>query len=291
MERLAASGRPAEIVNADAMQLYSGMDIGTAKLAVAERRGIPHHMLDVLDPTDDATVAGYQPRTREVIDQLFSNGITPVIVGGSGLYVSSVIFDFKFPGTDEVIRARLEGDLAREGVAVLFRRLEALDADVARRIGPHNGRRIVRALEVAELTGTPAAGMLPEEPEYWLPVTLIGLELPREQLTARLDERVRRMWAAGLVEEVRGLREAGMGRSTTAGRAIGYAQAAAQLAGECSAEEAILDTQRLTRRYARRQMSWFRRYRDLHWLTADSPRLVDDALALVHRDEGSSPRP
>ncbi|SEC10397.1 tRNA dimethylallyltransferase [Paramicrobacterium humi] len=291
VERLADAGRPAEIVNADAMQLYRGMDIGTAKLAVDERRGIPHHLLDVLDVTEDATVAGYQPRARHVIDALCGDGITPVLVGGSGLYVSSVIFAFQFPGTDPLVRARLEGELEADGRGSLYRRLHELDPAVAARIGPHNARRIVRALEIAELTGTPAAGMLPDEPEYWRPVTLIGLQLPREELTERLDGRVQRMWDAGLLAEVRGLMEQGLKRSTTAGRAIGYAQAAAQLSGECSESEAISDTQRLTRRYARRQMSWFRRYRDLHWLDAASASLPDDALEIIARNEGQLHRP
>lgn len=169
VERLADAGRPAEIVNADAMQLYRGMDIGTAKLAVDERRGIPHHLLDVLDVTEDATVAGYQPRARHVIDALCGDGITPVLVGGSGLYVSSVIFAFQFPGTDPLVRARLEGELEADGRGSLYRRLHELDPAVAARIGPHNARRIVRALEIAELTGTPPQGCCPTSPSTGVP--------------------------------------------------------------------------------------------------------------------------
>ncbi|QPZ40280.1 tRNA (adenosine(37)-N6)-dimethylallyltransferase MiaA [Paramicrobacterium chengjingii] len=280
-EALAHRGQPAEIINADAMQLYRGMDIGTAKVAVGERRGIPHHMLDVLDITEDASVAAYQRETRSIIVGLRDRGIVPILVGGSGLYVSSVIYPFDFPGTDALVRSRLERELASEGIGALAQRLFALDESVARRIGATNARRIVRALEVAELTGDPSRGVLPDDPEAVFPSILLGLNTPREKLVSRLDTRVITMWNNGLVDEVRSLLQNGLERSTTAGRAIGYAQAASQIAGELSADDAISLTQQLTRRFARRQVSWFKRYQHVTWLDADSASLLDDATRVV----------
>ena len=280
-ERLAAAGRPAEIINADAMQLYRRMDIGTAKLPPADRRGIPHHLLDVLDVTTESTVAQYQADARAAVEQIVARGSTPILVGGSGLYVASVIYDFQFPASDKAVRARLEAELDAEGPGALYRRLVALDAAVAERIGAHNSRRIVRALEVAELTGSPVAGMLPDQPVYWRPTRIIGLRAPREDLVARLDERVHGMWRGGLVDEVRDLIPLGLERGVTASRAIGYAQALQQLAGTATEAEAIEQTQRLTRRYARRQVSWFRRYADIVWLDYDDPDLVARAAASV----------
>ncbi|WP_301212912.1 tRNA (adenosine(37)-N6)-dimethylallyltransferase MiaA [Leifsonia williamsii] len=278
-DALRERGTAAEVVNADAMQLYRGMDIGTAKLHPSEWRGVPHHMFDVLDVTDEATVARYQPEARAAIDAIQRRGAVPILVGGSGLYVSSVVFDFRFPGTDPELRARLEQELAEQGPGMLFRRLAEVDPESARRIGSSNGRRIVRALEVAELTGQPVSGTLPDEPVPWRPVHLLGVAAPREQLVQRLDARVERMWEAGLLDEVRGLLPRGLERGVTASRAIGYAQALAELRGELSREEAIAQTQHLTRRYARRQVSWFKRYPGLHWLDYDHPALVTEALA------------
>lgn len=280
-ERLAQSGRTAEIVNADAMQLYRGMDIGTAKLAPVERRGIPHHLLDVLDVTTESTVAAYQGEARAAIEAILERGSTPILVGGSGLYVSSVLYDFQFPASDKAVRARLEGELEAEGPGALYRRLAALDADVAARIGSQNARRIVRALEVAEITGSPVAGMLPGEPVYWKPTRIIGLTAPRDQLVGRLDDRVLRMWRSGLLDEVRRLVPLGLEGGVTASRAIGYAQALRQLTGESTEEEAIAETQQLTRRYARRQVSWFRRYADIVWLDYDASDRVDRATTSV----------
>ncbi|MET1051133.1 MAG: tRNA (adenosine(37)-N6)-dimethylallyltransferase MiaA [Mycetocola sp.] len=280
-ERLASAGHRAEIVNADAMQLYRGMDIGTAKLAPAERRNIPHHLLDVLDVTTESTVARYQEDARTAIDEIASRGATAILVGGSGLYVSSVLYDFQFPASDPAIRARLEDELAIAGPGMLYRRLAALDSEVAERIGSQNSRRIVRALEVAELTGSPVAGMLPEEPVYWRPTHIIGLRAPRPELVARLDARVERMWRDGIVDEVRELIPLGLERGVTASRAIGYAQALAQLAGTASESDAIAETQQLTRRYARRQVSWFKRYADIRWFDYDADDLVDEAFAVV----------
>lgn len=265
-ERIEETGRTAEIVNADAMQVYRGMDIGTAKVPRAERRGIPHHLFDVLEPSEEATVAWYQPTVREAIAQVFARGADAILVGGSGLYVSSAIFDFRFPPRDHAIRARLEAELDVVGVEELFSRLERLDPAAAALVDGRNGRRVVRALELHEL-GESAHGALPESPELWAPDTrIIGVRVERSVLVERLDRRVEDMWADGIIEEVRELIPRGIGDGPTASRAIGYAQALAQLNGELSQDEAISETQRLTRRYARRQVSWFRRYPNVTWL-------------------------
>ncbi|CAN5314606.1 tRNA (adenosine(37)-N6)-dimethylallyltransferase MiaA [soil metagenome] len=277
-ERLAAAGRAAEIVNADAMQLYRGMDIGTAKLTVRERRGVPHHLLDVLPVTADGSVAAYQQDAREAIDGILARGAVPILVGGSGLYVSSVIFDFRFPVRDAEVRRRLEDELENAGIGMLHRRLAEVDPESAASIGPHNGRRIVRALEVIELTGVPVTGQLPEEPIAWRPSTIVALRHPRDLLVERLDRRVERMWQAGLVDEVEALVPEGLERGVTASRAIGYAQALAQLRGRQSEADAVAEAQALTRRYARRQVSWFRRYREAVWLDAAEEALVDRAM-------------
>ena len=276
-ERLRAGGRAAEIVNADAMQLYRGMDVGTAKLPLAERRGIPHHLLDVLDPRDEASVARYQVEARAVIDDILARDAVAILVGGSGLYVSSVLYDFRFPGTDAGIRERLEADLDAEGPGMLHRRLREVDPVAADAIGAANGRRLVRALEVVELTGEPFGAGLGAEERPWRPSVTVGLRLDRATLVDRLDARVAAMWRDGLVDEVAGLLPAGLG--VTASRAIGYAQAAAQLAGDLTEAEAIEQAALLTRKYARRQVSWFGRFLDTVWLDADDPARVDAALA------------
>ncbi len=268
-QQLSSRGQPAEVVNADAMQLYRGMDIGTAKVPAGERRGIPHHMLDVLDPSDEASVSDYQRDARAAIEAVESRGAVPILVGGSGLYVSSVIHDFRFPGTDPAVRARLESELTELGPGLLYRRLHGLDPEAAAAIGPANGRRLVRALEVVEITGAPFGSGLPEGGEPWRPTVILGLRAPREDLVAALGERAEQMWRSGLVAEAQTLRHAGLG--VTASRAIGYAQALAQLDGELTEAEAIDQTAALTRRYARRQVSWFRRYRDIAWLDYDDP--------------------
>jgi tRNA dimethylallyltransferase len=276
-EGLVSAGRTAEIVNADAMQLYRGMDIGTAKLPVDERRGIPHHMLDVLDPADEASVADYQADARAAIEDIEGRGAVPIMVGGSGLYVSSVIQDFRFPGTDAEIRARLEAELEVFGPGALHARLDARDPTAAAAIGPSNGRRLVRALEVIEITGEEFGAGLPENSEPWRPAVIIGVQAPREQLVPILDERVRGMWRSGLLEEVQGLGPLG----ATASRAIGYAQALDQLAGTIGEAEAIERASALTRRYARRQVGWFRRYTTAHWLEHDDPGRFATAIALA----------
>lgn len=275
-EGLRRRGHEPEIVNADAMQLYRGMDVGTAKVPVGERRGIPHHLLDVLDPADEASVADYQADARAAVEAIEGRGSVPILVGGSGLYVSAVVQDFRFPGTDATIRARLEAELEATGPGALHRRLKELDAGAAAAIGPSNGRRLVRALEVIEMTGSEFGSGLPEGAPPWREATILGLRAPREELVPRLDERVRGMWAGGILDEVRGLGELGV----TASRAIGYAQALAQLAGDLDEAGAIEQTQALTRRYARRQVGWFRRY-DAHWLEYDDPGRHAAALDLV----------
>lgn len=264
-EHLARTGRDSEVVNADAMQLYRGMDIGTAKLPVADRRGIRHHLLDVLDVIDDAAVAWYQNSARGAIDAILERGSDAILVGGSGLYVSSVLFDFRFPPRDEALRARLEAELEREGSGALFARLREVDPATAARVDPRNSRRVVRALEVLAQGERTHGAALPEEPAPWRPATVIGLTTPRSELVARLDARVERMWADGLLDEVERLKARGLEHGTTARRAIGYAQALAQLSGTMTRAEAIAQTQALTRRYARRQVSWFRRYPDVEW--------------------------
>jgi tRNA dimethylallyltransferase len=277
-ERLAADGVPAEIVNTDAMQFYRGMDIGTAKLQKSQRRGIPHHLLDVLEVTEESSVAWYQPLARAAIEEIIGRGSLPILVGGSGLYVSSVIYDFEFPARDATIRARLEAELIEVGPGPLFARLEVDDPRTAERIDPKNGRRIVRALEVHELAERGYGAVLPDAPTLWRPAAIFGLAAPRDRLVQRLDARVLGMWRDGLTGEVRDLLPRGLERGATASRAIGYSQALRHLHGELSEEEAIVETQALTRRYARRQVSWFKRYRDLHWLDYDDPNRVQAAL-------------
>lgn len=260
-EALAAAGGAAEIVNADAMQLYRGMDIGTAKLPASERRGIPHHMFDVLEVTDEAAVAQYQPAARAVIDDILGRGADAILVGGSGLYVSSVVYDFRFPPRDAALRAGLEAELAADGPGVLFTRLRTLDPATAARIDPQNGRRIVRALEILAQGGETHGAALPEEPRLWREGTqLLVAHVDRDVLVPRLDQRVEGMWQDGLLDEVSRLRAHGIDRGVTARRAIGYAQALGQLDGDLTQQDAIAQTQALTRRYARRQVSWFRRY-------------------------------
>ena len=282
-QALIAQGHGVEIVNADAMQLYAGMDIGTAKLSVAERRGIAHHMFDVLQVTDEAAVADYQQQARNVISEINARGNLAVLVGGSGLYVSSVLFDFDFPGHDDVVRARLELELEERGPGVMFARLQQKAPEAAKRIDQKNARRIVRALEVLEVTGsTQALGTLPEEPVYWRPTVIIGLAEERDVLVERLDRRVEKMWESGLLAEVEELIPQGIEQGVTARRAIGYAQALAQLAEEITQADAIAETQSITRRYARRQVSWFKRYADLEWLPAGGSNNVAEVISRLN---------
>jgi tRNA dimethylallyltransferase len=270
-----------EVVNGDSMQLYRGMDIGTAKLPLAERRGVPHHLLDVLDVTEPATVAEFQQRARAALGECRSRGVTPILVGGSALYVRAVLDRFEFPGTDPSLRRRLEDELSVHGAEGMHRRLRALDPVAATAVAPGNARRVVRALEVIELTGQPFHGSLPRH-EYALPrVVQIGLDVPREVLHRRIAARVDRMWAEGFVDEVRRLERAGLRRGRTASRALGYHQVLRFLAGQCTEEEARNDTVVATRRFARRQLAWFRRDPRIVWLPYDRTDLIAATLQVV----------
>lgn len=274
-ERWAERGVRCEVINADAMQLYRGMDVGTAKLPGSHRRGVPHHLIDVLEVVDESSVARYQADARAAIDGVLARGAVPLLVGGSGLYVAAVLSDFRFPGTDPHRRAHWEGELERKGPAALHAELLVRDPIAAEAIGPHNGRRIVRALEVGDITGEPFSAGLAARGRAWRPYRQFGLELDRADLVARLDERVCGMWRDGLLEEVRALLPRGLEQGVTASRAIGYAQAIAQLRGEIDESEAIAQTQSLTRRYARRQVSWFRRDATVEALDAEANDLVE----------------
>lgn len=267
-----------EVVNADSMQLYRGLDIGTAKLTLAERDGVPHHLLDLWPVTETASVARYQRAARAVIDRLRAAGRSPVLVGGSGLYVNAALDTMEFPGTDPELRAALEAELTALGPGPLHVRLAAADPAAAAAILPSNGRRIVRALEVVGLTGSFTAA-LPAQPRPYYPAIRIGLDRPTEALDARVEERVTLMWAAGLVDEVRTLERAGLRAGRTASRALGYAQILRMFDGELDEPGAIAATQAATRRFVRRQRSWFRRDDRIRWLEATDDGLFDAARA------------
>ncbi|MFF1698468.1 tRNA (adenosine(37)-N6)-dimethylallyltransferase MiaA [Streptomyces sp. NPDC058257] len=274
-----------EVVNADSMQLYRGMDIGTAKLTLEERDGVPHHLLDIWDVTEAASVAEYQKLARAEIDRLLADGRWPILVGGSGLYVRGAVDHLEFPGTDPVVRARLEEELELQGSGALHARLAAADPGAAQAILPSNGRRIVRALEVIEITGKPFTANLPGHDSVYDTVQ-IGVDVGRPELDERIATRVDRMWGAGLVDEVRALEAVGLREGRTASRALGYQQVLAALAGECTDAEARAETVRATKRFARRQDSWFRRDPRVHWLSgamADRGELPGRALTLVER--------
>jgi tRNA dimethylallyltransferase len=259
-----------EVVNADSMQLYQGMDIGTAKLPAPERGDVAHHLLDVWPVTRTATAADYQRLARSVIDGLLDRGVPPVLVGGSGLYVRAALDDLRFPGTDAGLRARLAAELTETGSLRLHARLAALDPAAGTAILPTNGRRVVRALEVVELTGRPFAATLPE-PAAVYDVTLLGLDLPGAALEERITARVDRMWEEGLVGEVRRLEQHGLRDGVTASRALGYASVLRVLDGVLTEDEARAETVTATRRFARRQRSWFRRDRRVRWLAEEGP--------------------
>ncbi|HEX5408092.1 MAG TPA: tRNA (adenosine(37)-N6)-dimethylallyltransferase MiaA [Pseudonocardiaceae bacterium] len=270
-----------EVVNADAMQLYRGMDIGTAKLTESERQGVPHHLLDVLDVTETASVAAYQRHARRTVEDLLAAGRVPVIVGGSGLYVSALLDDLEFPGTDPAIRARLEGELAAVGVTALYDRLTELDPVAAGAILPGNGRRIVRALEVIELTGRPFSAAMPKPGPARYGTVLVGLDRAAAELDERVETRVDAMFDRGLVDEVQELIPLGLRDGRTAGRALGYQQVLAALDGACDLATARAETVRATRRFVRRQRSWFRRDSRITWLDAARPDLLDAVAELV----------
>lgn len=280
-EEIIARGGNAEIVNSDSMQFYRGMDIGTAKLSAADRRDIKHHMIDVLDITEESTAAEYQSAVRPLILDLQSRGITPILVGGSMLYIAAALNTFEFPERDADLRVSLEAELVRDGSHAMHRRLAEIDPIAAGRIDPANGRRVVRALEIITITGEPFAAALPETTESWQPVLEIGLNSERAHLVDRLAKRVELMWKQGIVAEAEALIPFGIREGKTSSRAIGYAQALAQLDGMLSAEEAMAATTQLTQRYARRQMSWFRRDERIQWFDYQDPKLVQKVFALL----------
>ena len=281
-----------EVINADALQLYRGMDIGTAKVTAQERRGVPHHLLDVLEITEEASVSAYQREARAAIAAIRDRGRVPILVGGSGLYVRAALDDIDFPPTDPDVRGRLEERAAQIGPEALHRELAGADPEAARTIGPHDTRRIVRALEVGELTGLPFAAFLPR-PHYVEPATIqLGLRLERPLLHARIAARVQRMVEQGLLEEIRGLRELGLEQGLTARRAIGYEQGIAVLEGTMRCPEAIEATIAGTRRLVRKQDTWFRRDQRVHWLDAAlGTDLVEHAQRKIQSVNTAPPGP
>ena len=263
----------AEIINADSMQIYKGMDIGTAKLTVEQRQGVPHHLLDVLEVTQDSTVAWYQDLARAAVTEIHSRGKDAIIVGGTGLYIKSILDDLNFPDTDPVVRAGLELELATVGLNVLFERLEKLDPAAAIAIDRANARRVIRALEVIAITGKPFTANLPREASTRYPRAMqFGLVLDRDHLSELIDQRVNHMWDLGFVEEVDRLMAAGLSSGRTAQLALGYSQIIAMRAGLMSEEEAKEDTKRATRQYARRQETWFSRDERITWISNAQPR-------------------
>ena len=276
-----------EVVNADSMQLYRGMDIGTAKEPPAAWRGVPHHLLDVWPVTRTANVADYQELARAAIDDITARGRVPVLAGGSGLYIRAALEDLHFPGTDDGARARLEAELDRVGPAALHARLSTLDPAAAAAILPGNGRRIVRALEVIEISGRPFTATMPAY-NQGRPAIQIGLMLPRPELDRRIAARVDRMWAQGFEDEVRRLVDEGLREGKTASRALGYRQMLRCLDGDCTLDEARAETVRATRRFARRQESWFRRDPRVRWLDASGSCLLAEALQMVPTGGGAA---
>jgi tRNA dimethylallyltransferase len=271
----------AEVVNADSMQLYRGMDIGTAKPTLAERSTVPHHLFDVLDVTETASVADFQALARGTIADCHSRGVTPVLVGGSALYVRAVLDRLEFPGTDPQVRARWATRLAEDGPQALHAELARRDPAAAAQILPSNDRRVVRALEVIELTGEPFAATMPGHDSIYEDLTILGLDVPRDVLEARLTERVDQMWADGFVDEVRRLLAGGLADGLTAGRALGYQQILSFLRGEMTEDEARESTVTGTRKFARRQDKFFRKDPRIRWLPHAADDLVDQALRVV----------
>jgi tRNA dimethylallyltransferase len=270
-----------EIVNTDSMQVYRGMDIGTAKLPPTQRRGITHHLLDVLDVTEPATVAEFQGWAREVIADCRERDVTPVLVGGSALYTRAILDRFEFPGTDPVVRARLEEELVEGGAETLHARLAEVDPAAAAQVLPSNGRRVVRALEVIEITGRPYSASLPEQRYHYDHAVQIGVDIDRDTLDRRIEQRVEQMWAQGFVDEVRVLVGQGLREGRTAHRALGYQQVLAFLDGELTEDEARERTISGTRRFARRQDSWFRKDPRITWVRYDDPARVERAMAAI----------
>lgn len=280
-EYMISRQRPAQIVNCDSMQFYRGMNIGTAKLSMEDRRGVKHHMIDTLDIRDESTAAEYQQQVRPLIQELQANSITPILVGGSMLYIAAALNTFEFPERDAELRQQLEVELEALGSHAMHRRIAELDPIAASRIDPLNGRRVVRALEILLITGAPFSAALPDENESWQPVLEIGLNSDRAHLVERLARRVEKMWQQGLVDEAQSLINSGLREGKTSSMAIGYRQALAQLDGELSQQEAIDQTVQLTQRYARRQMSWFRRDERINWFDYQQPELFSAVTELV----------
>ena len=270
-----------EVVNADAMQLYRGMDIGTAKVTIEERRGVPHHLLDVLDVTETASVAAYQRDARAVMERLLAAGKVPVLTGGSGLYVQAVLDELRFPGTDPAVRARLDAEAADAGSAALHERLARLDPVAAEAILPSNTRRIVRALEVIEITGEPFSASMPKPGPARYETVMIGIDRPVEELDDRVDTRVDGMFAAGLVDEVRMLLGRGLREGKTASRALGYQQVLEALDSDGDLEVAAAATKQATRRFVRRQRSWFRRDSRIRWFSGNDRDVAERVLSVV----------
>jgi tRNA dimethylallyltransferase len=269
-----ASEIDGEVINADSMQLYKGMDIGTAKITDEERRGIPHHLMDLLEVTEDANVAWYQEKAREKIREVHSRNKSAIIVGGTGLYIKAILDDLNFPDTDPVVRAELELEYATKGIGPLFERLEKLDPAAALAIDKANSRRVIRALEVIKITGKPFTANLPRKESTRYPEALqFGLVMERELLGEKISARVERMWQAGFVAEVESLIEAGITRGTTAQKALGYSQVIAYKEGKISEDEAIEETKRATRQYARRQETWFSRDERIMWISPIQNRI------------------
>jgi tRNA dimethylallyltransferase len=263
-----------EVINADSMQLYKGMDIGTAKITMAQRQGIPHHLMDLLDVTEDANVAWYQQKAREKISEIHSRGKNAIIVGGTGLYIKAILDDLNFPDTDPVVRAALELEYATKGIGPLFERLEKLDPAAALAIDRANSRRVIRALEVIQITGQPFTANLPRKESTKYPDAMqFGLVMDREILSDVISKRVEQMWEAGLVAEVETLLESGITKGTTAQKALGYSQVIAFKEGKISEEEAIDETKRATRQYARRQETWFSRDERINWISPIQNRI------------------
>jgi tRNA dimethylallyltransferase len=258
----------AEIINADSMQLYKGMDIGTAKITIEEQKGIAHHLMDLLDVTQDANVAWYQELARAAITEIHGRGKDVIIVGGTGLYIKAILDELNFPDTDPVVRAELELELATKGIGPLFERLEKLDPAAALAIDQANSRRVIRALEVIKITGKPFTANLPREESSRYPhAKQFGLVMDRDALSGRISDRVDRMWELGLVAEAEKLIAAGITQGVTAQRALGYAQVIAQIEGKVTEEEAMEETKRATRQYARRQETWFSRDERIIWIS------------------------
>lgn len=275
-----------EIVSTDSMQVYRGMDIGTATPSMAERRGIAHHVMDIWEPSHEVSVAEFQQVARAAIDDVRSRGAVPIVVGGSGLYVSAVLDDLRFPGTDEAVRARWEAELEAQGSAALHARLAEVDPEAAAAILATNGRRIVRALEVIELTGEPFVAELPD-PVSIYPTVRFGLEIDRAVLDERITRRVDAMFADGFVEEVQAL--TGLADTRTASRALGYTQVLDYLAGECSLEQARTETIEITRKFARRQQRWFRRDERITWIDYDASDAVDVIASAFDAFDAAAP--